>query len=701
MSRAGWQQRITRLATSTFAVSLVIAIAVATSWTWVDAQSPSRVAIDPDDIGGVVTSAKGPEAGVWVVAETTALPTRFARIVATDDQGRYVIPDLPPATYQVFVRGYGLVDSQRQAAKPGQQLNLTATIAPNPRAAAQVYPAAWWLSMADLPSGDLSQREVADRIRGCLNCHQLGGQATRDIPHSVSSVASSTLDAWDRRTKMGPEAPGMGANFQRLGAQRKMFADWTDRIAKGETPKQMPPRPKGVERNIVVTVWDWGTELDGRTDSTPTDVRTPSLNANGPVYAVVQPRDLIAILNPRDNSAATIKVPSNAPKISVNRPPSPIWGNGDIWARSANPRSVAMDARGRLWLTGFNRAPEAQPSFCTSNTFGKYYPLKTGGRQVILFDPKTSQFTHIDTCFSADHNQIGRDNSISFGMNNAVGWIDIDTYDKTKNIELSQGWCPAVLDTNGDGKISQWTDPDAPVDPTKDHRIDFGCYSISKDPRDGSLWCSGIGVANKTLVRIERGSNPPQTCRAEAYEPPPNVTPPIYGSGGLGVDSEGVVWQNWRGSAHFASFDRRKCKVTNGPTATGQSCPEGWTLYRANGPTYQNSASIYADESYLTQIDANDVLGLGKDVPMYGNVNSDSIEVLIPKTKEFVTLRVPYPMGFFSRSAVGRIDNPNTGWKGKGLWSNFSSYAAWHTEGGKGTLPKAVKFQVRPNPLAK
>src|SRR5882672_2898075 len=84
-------------------------------------QARGAVAIDPDDIGGVVTSAKGPEAGVWVIAETTDLPTKFARIVVTDNRGQYVLPDLPTANYQVFVRGYGLVDSRRITAKPGQQ----------------------------------------------------------------------------------------------------------------------------------------------------------------------------------------------------------------------------------------------------------------------------------------------------------------------------------------------------------------------------------------------------------------------------------------------------------------------------------------------------------------------------------------------------------------------------------------------------
>ncbi len=81
-----------------------------------------------DYIGGVVTSSKGPEAGVWVIAETTELPTKYAKIVVTDDQGRYVLPELPTATYQVFVRGYGLVDSARVPAKPGQHLDLKAVV---------------------------------------------------------------------------------------------------------------------------------------------------------------------------------------------------------------------------------------------------------------------------------------------------------------------------------------------------------------------------------------------------------------------------------------------------------------------------------------------------------------------------------------------------------------------------------------------
>src|SRR6266702_7981882 len=147
------------------------------------------IRIDNDDLGGVVSGPKGPEAGVWVIATTTDLPTPFTKIVVTDDQGRYVVPDLPAGNYSVWVRGYGLVDSPRVRAVPGKILNLTAVPAPNPHAAAQYYPAGYWLSLLRIP--DKSEfpgtgrggngispniKSQADWIRtvksgGCTACH--------------------------------------------------------------------------------------------------------------------------------------------------------------------------------------------------------------------------------------------------------------------------------------------------------------------------------------------------------------------------------------------------------------------------------------------------------------------------------------------------------------------------------------------------
>ena len=95
------------------------------------------------DIGGVVTGPSGPEAGVWVIAETSELPTRFAKIVVTDDQGRYLVPDLPKAKYNVWVRGYGLADSAKAAGEPGKTVNIRASAPANAQAEAKVYPAAY------------------------------------------------------------------------------------------------------------------------------------------------------------------------------------------------------------------------------------------------------------------------------------------------------------------------------------------------------------------------------------------------------------------------------------------------------------------------------------------------------------------------------------------------------------------------------
>src|SRR5689334_21123190 len=108
------------------------------------------VKMDADDIGGVVTGAKGPEAGVWVIAETLQ-PTRFIKIVVTDDQGRYVLPDPPKGTYKVWTRGYGLIDSKPVEATPGKTVNHTAVAAPGDKEAAQYYPANYWFSLIKVP----------------------------------------------------------------------------------------------------------------------------------------------------------------------------------------------------------------------------------------------------------------------------------------------------------------------------------------------------------------------------------------------------------------------------------------------------------------------------------------------------------------------------------------------------------------------
>src|SRR5215475_11630435 len=166
------------------AVALACAALLAASPGRLVAQQAGGVPIDSDDIGGVVRSPSGPEAGVWVIAETTELPTKYSKMVVTDDQGRNVIPDLPTANYSVWVRGYGLVDSPRVRAKPGQQRDLAAVPAPDARAAAHYYPAIYWYTMMKIPPAkdfggttDIPKEITQDTWRqrmnnvDCIGCH--------------------------------------------------------------------------------------------------------------------------------------------------------------------------------------------------------------------------------------------------------------------------------------------------------------------------------------------------------------------------------------------------------------------------------------------------------------------------------------------------------------------------------------------------
>ena len=715
-----------------FRGAFVVAVAVAALLPGVvftqaprrDAPPAAAVAIDPDDIGGVVTSTRGPEAGVWVVAETTDLPTRFVRIVVTDDEGRYVVPDLPTASYQVWVRGYGLVDSRPVPGKVGQRVNLAATVAPSPKDAAAIYPAAYWLSMMRVPmTGPIGQADLTRTIKTCMACHQIGDKATRELPPFLGS-GTSHLDAWDRRVTFGPSGPGMSAQFARMGRQRSMLAEWTERIAKGEVPDQAPPRPAGVERNLVVTMWDWGGPTTFAHDEAASDKRDPRVNANGRVWGPSQFHDTLMWVDPVRHTAGEVKIPTTAsPSAGA---PSPHFGDEILWRAAVEPRSGAIDDKGRVWVAARQRPASDQPAFCkagSSNTFAQYYPLDRGGKQVSFYDPKTERFTQIDTCFTADHNDIAPDGHMYFGQNNSVGWIDTKALATTPagvvagaNAEAVQGWCPGVIDTNGDGTITRgWTEPDQPVDPTKDHRIQFGCYQPGLAP-DGSVWCGPGGETDNRIVRLEVGANPPLTCKAEVYQVP--VHRDARGARGLDVDSHGVVWANMAATDQFARFDRRKCKVLNGPSATGQHCAEGWSFHQIPGPPFTGPYSPgggaptalsgrgigrTTDMMYLTTVDRHDVLGLnnGKDVPFTELGNSDALMAYLPESDAMVTLRVPYPLGFFARSVHGRIDDPTTGWKGRGLWSSFASYAAWHVEGGVGTKSKVVKFQMRPTPLDK
>ena len=694
------------------------------------------------DIRGTITSSIGPEAGVWVIAETTDLPTKFIKSVVTDDDGRYLIPELPEASYTVWVRGYGLLDSSGVTAEPGATVDIQATVAPTAVEAARVYPANYWYSLIEPPAasefpgtgpdgnGIAANLEhqgqwVDIQKQGCMLCHQLGNRIIRQIDNL--DQFDSTLAAWDHRVKMGQRGSQMTNVMSRFGRERglQMFADWSDRVAAGAVPPA-PPRPRGVERNVVISMWEWGTEVDYIHDEIATDKRNPRVNANGPIYGVNISNDELAILDPVTHLATNLKIPlrvdpETVPGMIARSMPEPsrFWGEDLVWNDPANPHNPMMDAKGRVWMTSAIRN-RANPDYCkegSDNPYAKYFPLENGFRSAVFYEPETQKFVMVDTCYGTHHLQFAEDDNDTLyfsGGGQVVGWLDTKLYDETGDEQRSQGWCPTVLDTSGDGKISMpWNEPDRRgeyenLDTNLDTRVVVGSYGIIGDPTDDkAVWISSTRFPGR-LARLHVGDNPPETCVTEMYEVPSVLDPNVpkdqtgFGSRGIDIDRSGVVWTALSGSSHFASFDRTKCAVTSGPTvADGRHCVDGWTLYPTPGPVVQGTdPPLRADYHYYNWVDQWNTLGLGADVPIANGSNSDSLLALNPDTGEWTVLRVPYPQGFFARGLDGRIDDPNAGWKGRGVWATYGEAATWHIEGGKGVRPGIVKFQVRPDPLA-
>jgi hypothetical protein len=664
-----------------------------------------QVTIGGDDIGGVVSGPKGPEAGVWVIAETTDLPVRFARIVVTDERGRYLIPDLPKANYSVWVRGYGLVDSPKLRAVPGHPLDHTAVAAPDERSAAQYYPAIYWYSMmhippaSELPKG-ITQADYLTTLKNqaCVGCHQLGNAATRTIPAAFSDLKSGA-EAWMRRVQSGQAAPLMlGPLGGKLGGVPfKYLGDWTDRVAKGELPHAKPPRPQGVERNIVVTWWEWGDPKKYLHDLIASDRRHPTVNAYGPLFGSPEyASDVIPILDPKTHRVTHFKLPvgPETPEAlgpghaAIEKPlqPSAYWGDEKLWDSRANNHNSMIDRQGRVWLTAAVRPPQ-NPAFCrkgSSHPSAQRAPIERNVRQLAILEPKTMKYTFVDTCFGSHHLQFGYDENETLWTSGAqvAGWLNTKKFDETGDAAAAQGWSAFVLDTDGNGRRDEG---DTPINSGS------GTYAVMPNPVDGSIWYTvGVFAGRGGVLRFD-----PKTQLSEVFY----VPQPGFGPRGGDIDGNGVVWVSL-GSGHMGSFDRRKCKAPlNGPKATGDHCPEGWAFHAYPGPGFEGIGPNSAESSYYSWVDQHNTFGLGENVPMStGNLNDGLIAL---KDGKMVVLRVPYPLGFYAKGFDGRIDDPNAGWKGRGLWTASGDRTPWLREGGKGSAPLAVHFQLRPDPLAR
>jgi hypothetical protein len=709
----------------------------------------TSVAVDTDDIGGTVTSSNGPEAGVWVIAETDDLGTKFRKIVVTNDHGQYLLPQLPKATYKLWVRGYGLVDSPPVETTPGRTLALTAVVAPTPQAAAESYPADYWFSLVTSippksafpmtlpPSPPLpgppdpvklthggggtpapraaapivlaTQGEYIQAIKGCNSgCHQVGLKATRVRPANLANYGpfKSDVDAWTRMLSSGQLGRAMLSFLDRLNRDRgiAMYADWAERIAKGEVPPQ-PPRPQGTERNVVVTVWDWAVRASFLHALISTDKRNPTVNGYGPVYGAEWSAGALALVDPVENTKVMIPVPLPNESERVKQvtwtpqrqlAPSLIFGQELVWDDPINPGPITMDGKGRVWFNVENNLEN--PAFCkagSKNVYAKNSPREEGGKGVDVYDPKTGKFDFVYLCFEAERIVFAddKDNTLYFSVASnpgGIGWVNTRVWDETHDSEKSEGWCPAAAGIEKPG-----------------------AYGVAFNPVDGSVWYSDMQIMPGRMIRMTRGSNPPATCTTEVYEVPYDPKgngPGGNGSRGIDFDTNGVLWTPLSAEGILASLDRRKCNpVPTGKDAlTGKGCREGWSFYPVPGPTFKtdpngnSDPNIKADENYYMWVDRYDAAGLGKNVPILDGTTSDSLVAFQPDTKTWVRLTEPYPMGFFSRFFDARIDDPKAGWKGRGIYAANQSRGSQLTEGYAGKSPSQLfHFQVRPDPLAK
>ena len=275
-----------------------------------------------------------------------------------------------------------------------------------------------------------------------------------------------------------------------------MFADWTDRIAAGEVPPA-PPRPQGLERNVVITQWDWADPKAYLHDEVSTDRRNPTLNANGLIYGSLElSADYLPVLDPVRHTISQVPLhgarSEDAADSADDAEAVAVLGRR---SRSGPARTTSTircsTSKGRVWITSAVR-PAANPDFCkegSSHPSAKLYPIADAGRHLAVYDPKTKQLTHISTCFGTHHLMFAEDANRTLwtsGGGQVVGWLNTKMFDETHDEVKSQGWTALILDTNGNGKRDAYVEPNQPLDPAKDKRFGEPSTPSRRRPTDRS-----------------------------------------------------------------------------------------------------------------------------------------------------------------------------------------------------------------------
>ncbi|MGB7290567.1 MAG: hypothetical protein WBD99_00135 [Thermodesulfobacteriota bacterium] len=667
---------------------------------------PPSMGPSADYIEGKVHVQGGSAAGVWVIAESkefhtneisqgNIIPDIYRKIVVTDDQGNFVIPELPNATYDLWVRGYGLKDSTPIKASPsGKKVQLFADLASSPQEAAQVFPAHYWYSLMEFPddisavSNFNSNEQWSSTLKlGCQLCHQVGNLATRH-PESAEefdeefgkSGGMNSVNGWPRPYALD------------------RFGDWGMRIANGEVPPT-PPRPQGVERNVVITQWRWGDIFTYAHDEVATDKRDPTMYPNQPVYGVDLGNDWLVMTDPINHESRRVKIPTvggwdtpwgfctlgclgNPPT-----PPTPPAFVG-VYHNPANPHNPMMDAHGHVWMTTQIRDDGDDPDFCEDVNPDDTQPGGTGHRQLGFYDTNNGDMVLIDTCTGTHHLQFdSQDRLWLSGDSSYFGWFDtehfLDNYDPDTWDNDADSRGQLVFESTDFERMRVDDDCDEDTPPVNIGGFNYG---IIADLPDGSVWSASPGFPGE-IRRFD-----PTTRTFEVYDAP--FEQGGYGPRGIDNGTDGTIWTCLAGSSHVAKFDRTQCAQTCG---SGDQCPEGWTIWPIPGPKFKNT-DILSDYHYYNWVDQDNTFGLGENVLYCTGTGSDSIIAFNPQDESFTRIHMPYPLGFFHRGLDGRIDDPDAGWKGRAIWVDYGIDPVLHVEDQKTYI---VKVQLRPNPLAK
>ena len=382
----------------------------------------------------------------------------------------------------------------------------------------------YWYALVNVPPKSefpmekiKSQGEWLNIIKtgACNSCHGLGTPGMRTISPELGQFQSSA-EAWTRRLMSGGAQMFMIRDITRLDTPRAiaMFADWTDRVAAGELPFDKPARPQGIERNVVVSLWDWGSPTTYLHDAVSTDRRNPRVNANGKIYGTAEDsKDVIPVLDPVTHTAGVLQHPvrdPNTPSSKGNRDGAiaVLGRRSDLGQQDAQPQPDARREGPRVvhaahpsgGQSGLLQAGSSHPS-------AQIVPIETGGRNLSYYDPATGKFTLIDTCFATHHLNFASDANQTLWTSagvvgpGVIGWLNRKMYEETGDEVKSQGWSPFILDTNGNGKRDAYVEANQPVDPTKDKRIAVNLYAVAVSPSDGAVWGTVLGYPGGIVAR--------------------------------------------------------------------------------------------------------------------------------------------------------------------------------------------------------